>query len=79
MVCCVKLTGRLLVWKKRTVIASPSFCSPTCNREWITFDRARAFRMCVEICGAVKSTLARVDLLSMDLNEDGTLKPPTTR
>ena len=35
MVCWVKLTGRLLVWKKRTVIASPSFYSPTCNPEWI--------------------------------------------
>jgi hypothetical protein len=31
MVCWVKLIGRLPVWKKRTVIASPSFCSPACN------------------------------------------------
>jgi hypothetical protein len=42
MVCWVKLTGRLRVRKKRTVIASPFFCSPTCNPAWIAFDRTRA-------------------------------------
>jgi hypothetical protein len=31
MICWVKLIGGLLVWKKRTVIASPSLRSPTCN------------------------------------------------
>jgi hypothetical protein len=31
MICWVKLIGGLPVWKKRTVIASPSFSSPTCN------------------------------------------------
>jgi hypothetical protein len=31
MICWVKLIRGMLVWKKRTVIASPSFNSPTCN------------------------------------------------
>jgi len=31
MICWMKLIGGLLVWKKRTVITSPSLSSPTCN------------------------------------------------
>ena len=31
MICWVKLIRGMLVWKKRTVIASPSLSSPTCN------------------------------------------------
>jgi tetratricopeptide (TPR) repeat protein len=46
MACLVKPTGRSLVWKRRTVIGNPSFCSPTCNPEWIAFDRTRAFTTC---------------------------------
>ncbi len=46
MVRLVKLTGRLLVWGKRPLLASRSFCSPMCSPEWIVFVPIRAFAAC---------------------------------
>lgn len=45
MICWVKLIWGMLVWKKRTVIASPSFNSPTRNSR-MACDQARSSAKC---------------------------------
>jgi hypothetical protein len=48
MICWVKLIRGMLVWKKRTVIASPSFLqlAQRATPEWIACDQTRSPAKC---------------------------------